>query len=125
FAEWSDAVGLAPKLRTMRMARADSGEAFGILTNNPAINAAVQLDLRLIEADQVTTPVFDPAAPQPVDGIVFDRLGNPVEYHVLRRHPGDSIYFAGAGLEYDRIPAGAMLHYFRVDRPGQSRGIPD
>jgi lambda family phage portal protein len=125
FAQWSDAVGLAPRLRTMRMARADSGEAFGILTNNPAVDAPVQLDLRLIEADQVTTPVFDPAAPQPVDGIVLDRLGNPVEYHVLRRHPGDGIFFAGSGLEFDRISAAAMIHYYRADRSGQARGIPD
>jgi lambda family phage portal protein len=125
FAQWSDAVGLAPKLRTLRMARADSGEAFAILTNNPAIDAPVQLDLRLLEADQVTTPLFDPLDPQPVDGIVLDRLGNPVEYHVLRRHPGESTFYAGTGLEFERIPASAMIHYFRADRPGQARGIPD
>jgi lambda family phage portal protein len=125
FAEWSDAVGFAPKLRTMRMARADSGEGFAVLTNNVGIDAPVQLDLRLVEADQVTTPLFDPLAPQPVDGIVFDRLGNPVEYHVLRRHPGDSIFFAGSGMEFDRLPARAVIHYFRADRPGQSRGVPD
>lgn len=29
------------------------------------------------------------------------------------------------GLEYNRIPANAMIHYFRVDRPGQCRGVPD
>ncbi|MCC7265890.1 MAG: phage portal protein [Caulobacteraceae bacterium] len=125
FAEWSDAVGFAPKLRTMRMARADSGEAFAVLTNNVGVAAPVQLDLRLVEADQVTTPLFDPLDPQPVDGIVFDRLGNPVEYHVLRRHPGESIFFASSGMEFDRLPARAIIHYFRADRPGQSRGVPD
>jgi hypothetical protein len=31
FARWSQAVGLAEKLRTMRMARASDGESFAIL----------------------------------------------------------------------------------------------
>ena len=125
FAQWSDAVGLAPRLRTMRMARADSGEAFGILTNNPAVDAPVQLDLRLIEADQVTTPVFDPAAPQPVDGIVLDRLGNPVEYHVQQTPPGDVNFLAVSGVVSifaSRVP---MIRMARADRSGQARGIPD
>ena len=32
---WAQEVGLAEKLRTMRMARAQDGEAFAILVNNP------------------------------------------------------------------------------------------
>ena len=83
----------------------------------------MKLDLRLIEADQVTTPDLSLDQPNAVDGIVFDEAGNPVTYHVLRRHPGD----AGAlfDLSYDRIPAKAVIHFYRCDRPGQSRGIPD
>jgi len=125
FARWAKAVGLAEKLRTMRMARAADGEAFAILASNPRLPAPVKLDLRLIEADQVTTPdlsIFDPTA---TDGIVFDEFGNPIEYHVLRAHPGDTRAGAGLGLDYDRLPADAVIHYFRTDRPGQSRGIPD
>jgi len=129
FAAWADAVGLPQKLRTMRMARADSGEAFAILINNPAVNHAVQLDLRLIEADQITTPgpgmgLLLLGQPPAVDGVVFDRFGNPVEYHLLRQHPGEAMVWT-MGPDFDRIPAGSMIHYFRPDRPGQSRGIPD
>jgi lambda family phage portal protein len=123
FAQWADAVGLAQKLRTMRMARADSGEAFAVLINNPSVDHAVQLDLRLIEADQVATPAYA-AFNQQTDGIVFDRFGNPVQYHVLRQHPGEALIWA-TGQDFDRIPAGSLIHYFRPDRPGQSRGIPD
>ncbi len=125
FADWADTVGLADKLRTMRMARADSGEAFAILTSNPALDSPVSLDLNLIEADQVTTPGFSGAAATQDDGVVFDSHGNPVEFRVLRRHPGDSGLFAGDPLAFDRIPAESMIHYFRADRPGQRRGIPD
>jgi lambda family phage portal protein len=104
----------------MRMARAQDGEAFAMLTSNPRLPTPVQLDLRLIEADQVTTP--DARLDMSVDGIVFDEAGNPVEYHVLKEHPGEGYR---AIRDYDRIPATAMLHWFRADRPGQARGIPD
>ncbi len=123
FADWAAAVNLAEKLRTMRMSRAEDGEAFGILTNNPALAHKVKLDLRLVEADQVTTPTMKLSVENAVDGIVFDAYGNPVEYHVLKGHPGDLT--SGLALQYDRVQAGSMLHYFRADRPGQSRGVPE
>ena len=69
--------------------RATDGESFAVLTNNPRLNTEVQLDLRLIEADQVTTPDLDRLSTIAVDGIVFDGSGNPIEYHILRNHPGD------------------------------------
>ena len=69
FVRWSDAIRLPEKLRTMRTARAESGEVFAIFTANPAIDAPVKLDLRLVEADQVATPSF--SIDDNVDGIVF------------------------------------------------------
>ncbi|RIK82894.1 MAG: hypothetical protein DCC68_05100 [Planctomycetota bacterium] len=123
FMSWAKAIGLAEKLRTMRMARASDGEAFGVLVNNPVLPNIVQLDLRLIEADQVCTPDINMFARNAVDGIGFDAFGNAVEYHVLRAHPGDTS--ALVSREYDRVPAGAVVHWFRADRPGQQRGIPD
>ncbi len=123
FGLWSRTVRLAEKLRTIRMARAGDGEAFAVLTNNPALPTPIQLDLRLIEADQVTTPSLSIDEPNAVDGIRFDRQGNPIEYHVLRFHPGDTQQ--ALDLEYGRVPAANMIHYFRADRPGQARGVPD
>ncbi len=124
FMRWAKAIGLAEKLRTIRMARASDGETFAILASNPALPTAVKLDLRLIEADQVTTPDLSVLNINTIDGIVFDAFGNPFEYHVLKQHPGDTRGWM-LGLEYDRVPAAAVIHYFRADRPGQSRGIPD
>jgi lambda family phage portal protein len=123
FIRWAQAVRLAEKLRTMRVARAEDGEAFGILTNNERLDAPVTLDVKLVEADQVTTPDVTLDLPNAIDGIVFDGFGNPIEYHVLRNHPGDAR--ALWDKTYDRLPARAVLHYFRCDRPGQCRGIPD
>jgi lambda family phage portal protein len=123
FAAWAKAVDLAGKLRTMRMARAQDGEAFALLVSNDSLDSPVKLDLRLIEADQVTTPGLTLPKTGSVDGVVFDEFGNPAEYHVLKNHPGGA---AGVvGQDYDKVPAVSVIHWFRADRPGQSRGLPD
>jgi lambda family phage portal protein len=115
---WAKAVKLARKLRCMRQCLSRDGEAFAVLFTNPKVNHPIKLDLRLIEAEQVTTPgLIDVNA---VDGIVFDDYGNPVEYHILRTHPGDVM----SSLEADTVPAEYVIHWFRLERPGQRRGIP-
>lgn len=121
--EWSEAVGLAAKLRTMVQSRVTDGEAFLLLVDNPRLDNPVTLDLRPIEADQVASPMLGLLEPNRIDGLRFDDLGNPVEYEVLDEHPG------GPWPVFDptprRIPARFMLHLFRADRPGQHRGIPE
>jgi capsid protein len=122
FHQWAKSICLAEKLRTLRMAQIQDGEAFAILISNPQLPTAIQLDLRLIEADQVTTPDLQWSDSRATDGIVFDSAGNPVEYHVLRKHPGEG---RGVNREADRVPAESVLHLYRTDRPGQQRGIPE
>jgi len=123
FAVWARAVDLAGKLRTMRMARAQDGEAFALLVSNDNLDSPVKLDLRLVEADQVTTPGLALPKAGAVDGIVFDEFGSPAEYHVLKAHPGGAT--GAVGQDYDKVPAASVIHWFRADRPGQSRGLPD
>ncbi len=124
FAAWARSIRLAEKLRTMRQARAVDGEAFALLTDNPNSATPVQLDLRLVEAEQVATPLTELLLkPNYVDGIVLGPHGEPIEYHVLKSHPGDM--FAAWSFDYEKVPAAKMLHWFRCDRPGQARGIPD
>jgi capsid protein len=123
FLNWASEINLAEKLRTMRLARVSDGESFGLLTSNPRIDSPVQLDLRLVEAEQVTSPTLSPDGNRYLDGIRFDEYGNPISYDVLREHPGDdSFLFTN---NYNTIHAKSVLHYFRSDRPGQIRGIPD
>ena len=123
FAAWAKAIDLPGKLRTMRMARAQDGEAFALLFSNGGLDSPIKLDIRLVEADQVTTPDLSLVKPGAIDGIVFDEFGNPKEYHVLKEHPGGDK--AALSMQYDRVPAESMIHWFRADRPGQSRGLPD
>jgi len=123
FDRWAREIALAEKLRTMRMARAQDGEAFAILVNNPVLDHPVKLDLQLIEADQVTSSDAYLLDSREVDGIVLDGFGNPVAYHVLKNHPGSGAW--GFRDEFRTVPAAHMIHVFRQDRPGQHRGIPE
>jgi len=124
FAAWAKAVDLPGKLRTMRQARAQDGEAFAVLFSNDNLDSPIKLDLKLIEADQVTTPMSKSGLDKGIDGIVFDAFGNPSQYHVLKAHPGGGGMSSGS-LDYDSIPAASVIHWFRTDRPGQRRGLPD
>jgi lambda family phage portal protein len=118
FGEWAAQIGLADKLRTMRHARAQDGEAFAMLVSDKT-NAA-NLNLVLLEADQVSSGVA--TCSDPSDGITFDAAGNPISYRVLDSHPGSA---AGGTLKTSVVMRKYMLHWFRADRPGQSRGIPE
>jgi lambda family phage portal protein len=123
FAAWAEAINLAEKLRTMRMAKSTDGEAFAVLTANPMIDSPVMLDVQLVEADRVASPTMAllPSVGD-IDGIMLDAWGNPQTYTVLRQHPGD---LAAWKTQYDLVPADAVVHWFRSDRPGQHRGIPE
>ena len=123
FYKWAVQVGLADKLRTMRMARCQDGEAFILLANNPGLQGNVKLDLQLIEADRVSDPEYNNVQGR-IDGISFDRYGNPKSYCILRYHPGSDEANANM-FESAEIPAEHVIHYFRVDRPGLHRGIPE
>lgn len=123
FAKWAadEAVDLADRLRLADEAEIGDGEAFGLFVTDPAIRHPVKLGVQLVEAEQcadVNEPAPSAAA---VDGIVFDRLGNPVEYHFLSDHPGEG---GGFGNSVVRIPAKYVFHWFRPGRIGQARGIP-
>ena len=127
FAEWAGAVQLGRKLRTLKKAKTRDGEGFFTFINNFRLPCAVKLDLRLFEADQVANPLLTALTAGAValsDGIVFDDFGNVVAYTLLKYHPGD-IYMQGLPLETYTIPASDMIHWFRQDRPGQSRGLPE
>lgn len=117
--DWSINVDLPRKLRIAKMSKISDGEVFGLLTNNSRLRG-VQLDLRLVEADQVADAMPVMYANQ-VDGMRFDEDGNVSEYHILKYHPGAA--FAGATLAGNWTSAENVLHWFHATRPGQHRGV--
>lgn len=48
----------------------------------------------------------------------------PVAYWMLRNHPGDNGYTTYSGSKHIRVPADEIIHVFRRDRVGQTRGVP-
>ena len=121
FQVWAKKTHLASKLRTIRMARCQDGEAFVLLARNPMLKTNVTLDMQLIEADRVTDDELT-VDPNCIDGVTFDQFGNPKSYKVLKKHPGGTDSF---DTEFVTIKAENMIHVFRQDRPEQHRGIPE
>ena len=121
FQVWAKKTHLAAKLRTVRMARCQDGEAFILLARNPMLKTNVTLDTQLIEADRVTDDELT-VDRNCVDGVTFDQFGNPKSYKVLKRHPGGTDTFDS---KFVTVKAENMIHVFRQDRPEQHRGIPE
>lgn len=123
FMAWAGAVDLAEKLRLLRKARVTDGEAFAGLVLNPGLAHDVQVDLNLIAAERVTDPRFNLTQSRSVDGINYDAYGNPASYRILNE-TGAADFF-GLRQKVTVWPASNVAHYFRAERLGQQRGIPD
>lgn len=58
------------------------------------------------------------------NGIEYDKTGKRVAYYLYKYHPGSTLQFVrGSGNVYERVPAYEIIHLFRIDRPGQERGV--
>ncbi len=84
----------------------------------------VPLQLEVLEPDHL--PLHDirdlPNGNIVRHGIEFNAIGRRVAYHLLRHHPGD--VHGRRSTQTTRVLADQVLHVFRVDRPGQVRGVP-
>lgn len=123
FRRWAMKIDLADMVRTMVEAYWRDGEVFAMRADRPQ-NYPLTLDLRTFEADQVATPwigtVYNDAFVD--DGIRFDRSANELELYVYDNHPGSNVPTTTLSGEW--YPSSQVLHLFRADRPGQTRGIP-
>ena len=61
---------------------------------------------------------------QVIQGIEIDRGGKKVAYHLFLSHPGSSDIVFASRFTTVRVPASEILHLYRMDRPGQLRGMP-
>ena len=127
WAAWAREVRLVRGLRCTYRARVVDGEGLALLATEEALRHPVKLFPVWFECDQLTDPAGRPPALAPgavacVDGVQLSRTGRPVAYHVLRDHPGDGTPLSA---QADLYPADRVLHWFRADRPGQVRGVPE
>lgn len=58
-------------------------------------------------------------------GIEYNSIGKRVAYYLYKRHPGNigRLYTNFTSNAYSRVPASEVIHVFRMDRPGQERGV--
>ncbi|NIP26665.1 MAG: phage portal protein [Phycisphaerae bacterium] len=115
----------------------DSGESILIMKTAPApknwtrARPKVQLRLLAIEPDRLVTP-WSALGAIGIDtekirnGVECDENGRPLYYYILKKHPGSTSLWGGLGMtgEYDKVPAEYVIHLFRQNRPGQTRGVP-
>lgn len=96
----------------------------------PSDGLEIPLQLQVLEADFLDTAKDGPATVngqvtgQIIQGVEFDLIGRRVAYWLFDQHPGSGRLRPGAtSFTSRRIPAEELLHVFRVDRPGQVRGV--
>lgn len=105
---------------------AESGEV--LIIRQPASNAdelAIPLRLQVLEPDYLDSTrdgVLPEGGGRISQGIECDSKGRRVAYWLYAAHPGGQS--AALRFESVRIPAARVLHIYRVDRPGQMRGVP-
>jgi hypothetical protein len=124
--EWCKAVQFRRKLWCMAHAKDGDGEAISVLRFNPGVNHPVKLDIVQYETEQCQTPMLSFGEPGRIDGIDFDEFGNPTFYNILRQHPGSSLNGTiPLTLVPESVPANYVLHWFKLRRPRQHRGVPE
>lgn len=122
--KWCQAIKLRMKLWCMAHAKLQDGESFGVIRSNPRVRHQIKLDIELIETEMCQTPWLPLVEPGYIDGIRFDRFGEPIWYDILRYHPGATQWHF-ANQDPERVPAERVCHWFKLKRPGQHRGVPE
>lgn len=81
--------------------------------------------LQPIEADQLdhTLNMTLSNGNKIIMGVEKDKWGRPVAYHLLTRHPGDTLNADYSRFDRERIPADEIIHLFIQERVNQSRGV--
>jgi lambda family phage portal protein len=121
-------LGFADIERQIMDAMPGAGEVFIRLVRQSFGGSRVPLALEVIEADRLDVDKNENARGTGNEirmGVERDQWGRPVAYHFKREHPGDVPFGAGAVDNTEvRVPAKDVLHLFKSERPGQTRGAP-
>jgi len=112
----------ADLLRLAVRQRWECGESFAQRVTARG-GGAVRTRYLMIEPDRIATPSDRVTEKDVRGGIKVTADGRPVEYFVMKSHPGDTLR-APLFDEFNRVPARDMVHVYRRTRPGQTRGVP-
>jgi len=101
----------------------ECGEIFAQKITDPESGTPVRMRVLVIEPDRVATPGGFEGQDGVRGGVKVNANSRPIEYYVLKQHPGSLSYLASPS-SFDTVPARDMIHVFRRNRPGQTRGVP-
>ncbi len=124
--DWDGRMSFAGLQSLVMQTVVESGEC--LVVNQPADSSdglAIPLRLQVLEPDYLDS-ARDLTAGESgpiVQGIEFDERGRRVAYWLHSQHPGSARSMI-TRLDSRRVPAERVLHIYRMERPGQSRGIP-
>lgn len=139
FSEWCEVADINGELtfseiQVLAMREvAEAGEVLVRLVKTPGkeykgISRPVPFALELIEADRLSLERDTFASRQArvdgnriIRGVELDDKGRPVAYWIYPDHPNSP--YAIRNQTPERIPAAEILHLYRKDRVGQTRGI--
>lgn len=106
----------------------ESGDVFTLLPNKKFKGSIFGLKVQIVEADRVENKDFGSDTSIQAGGIKMDTNGAPIEYHILKHHPGSNNAADRSGWDIPAFGARTgrrnVLHHFRRLRPGQTRGVP-
>jgi len=138
FAEWSEVCDINGQLTFSEIQAlcqreiVEAGEVLVRLVKTPnriykGIQRPVPFAIELIEADRLasdkdtyTVRHSKESGNRVIRGVELDDKGMPVAYWIYREHPNSP--FSQLGQMPERVLANEVLHLFRKDRIGQSRG---
>lgn len=139
FARWSEVADINGELTFSEIQVlcqrevVEAGEVLVRIIKTPGkeykgISRPIPLALELIEADRLAlerdtykASVNRGGNNSVVRGVELDDKGKPVAYWIYPQHP-NSPYSIG-NITPERVPASEILHLYRKDRVGQTRGI--
>lgn len=109
----------------------ESGDALIVrrrVADPKAPDGALSLKLHVLEPDYLDMSrngILMQGGGPCIQGVEFDSRGRRVAYWLFDRHPGSTLNVIPYhdGLVSRRVPAEDVIHVYRMDRPGQVRGV--
>lgn len=105
----------------IRLVRTPGKTYRGITRPVPLALEMIEADRLALERDTYKTGYAPDSKNRIIRGVELDELGKPVAYWIYPQHPSTP-YTVGNQIPI-RVPANEILHLYRCDRVGQTRGV--
>lgn len=106
-------------------ARFESGESLIRMAPSNPFPGVAPLALQVLETDWMVEDHSAAVMPQSPtsEGIKFGEDGRRISYQLYKFNPND--YWQAGRNDWEEVDAKWILHHYRVERPGQLRGVSD